>query len=238
MWSLADLMTLLLVFFVLLYANAIHRPDRAAGESEPAGTTAAPRSTADTVRLPPAAVRASAPLPAAGPSVEASSVPGARTPATVTPTAPLNRDMVDRLEGSFNNDFYVRWDRKQPVFVLSERITFNAGDAMLLADSQSVLKRLAELIAPLRHHQVIVSGHTDDLAIRTAVFPSNWELSAARAASVAKHLALHGVSPQRLVIQGKSEFHPLLPNTSAANRKANRRVEISLQNGPRTPDSP
>jgi outer membrane protein OmpA-like peptidoglycan-associated protein len=164
--------------------------------------------------------------------------PKIRPRRTEDPVEPLNREIMKSLEDSFSNDFYVRWDQKQPVFVLGERITFNVGDAMLLADSQSALKRIADLIAPLRHYRVIVSGHTDDAAIRTPIFPSNWELSAARAASVAKYLASNGVAPQQLVIQGKSEFHPLVANTSAAHRRTNRRVEIYLEKGRRTPDIP
>ena len=144
---------------------------------------------------------------------------------------PLNQAMINDLKARFSNDFYVRWDEKQPVFVLGERITFNIGDAKLLTDAQSALKRIADLIAPQHHYQIIISGHTDDIAIRTPTFPSNWELSAARAASVAKFLASTGIVPQRLIIQGKSEFHPLAANTSDENRRANRRVEISLVKG-------
>ena len=147
------------------------------------------------------------------------------------PVEPLNQAMVNDLKDSFSNDFYVRWDEKQSVFVLGERITFNIGDAILLADAQSALKRIADWIAQQRHYRIIVSGHTDDMAIRTPRFPSNWELSAARAASVAKFMASHGVAPQRLIIQGKSEFHPLVANTSDENRRASRRVEISLFKG-------
>jgi chemotaxis protein MotB len=152
------------------------------------------------------------------------------------PIEPLNQAMMNDLKESFSNDFYVRWDAKQPVFVLGERITFNNGEAMLLADAQSALKRIADLIAPQHNYQILISGHTDDIAIRTTRFPSNWELSAARAASVAKFLASTGIAPQRLVIEGKSEFHPLVANTSKANRRTNRRVEISLVKGEKTSD--
>jgi chemotaxis protein MotB len=236
LWSLADLMTLLLVFFVLLYANAIHRSDSAAGESTPTATAVASSLVLDTVVSPAPPTRESVPSPTTGLPDQVPPVLENQTPATEDPVEPLNRQSMKSLEDSFSNDFYVRWDEKQPVFVLGERITFNVGDAVLLADSQSALKRIAALIAPLRYHRVIVSGHTDNVAIRTPVFPSNWELSAARAASVAKYLASRGVAPQRLVIQGKSEFHPLVANTSATHRRTNRRVEICLQKGAQTPD--
>ena len=237
LWSMADLMTLLLVFFVLLYANAINRPETAAQESVQASTTVA--STSDihsdllqevqpTESIPTEETVASNPEPPAA-TLQLTEVED--------PVEPLNQEMMNGLKDSFSNDFYVRWDEKQPVFVLGERITFNVGDAILLADSQSALKRIAGWIAPQHQYQIIVSGHTDDVAIRTSRFPSNWELSAARAASVAKFLASHGVAPQRLVIQGKSEFHPLVANISDENRRVNRRVEISLQKGAQTAEN-
>lgn len=252
LWSMADLMTLLLVFFVLLYANAINRPDIATQESEPASTTIASSSGIHSDRLPEVTAtepqqRAHSPRLTTG-RVQSTPTGEAVTPNPEPPTGnlelpeeedpvePLSQAMINDLKESFSNDFYLRWDEKQPVFVLGERITFNIGDAKLLTDAQSALKRIVDWIAPQRHYQIIVSGHTDDIAIRTPRFPSNWELSAARAASVAKFLASHGVAPHRLVIQGKSEFHPLVANTSDENRRANRRVEISLVKGERTAD--
>ena len=229
LWSMADLMTLLLVFFVLLYANTINRPEIATQESEPASTTIA-SSGIHSDRLPEVTSTESTP---AGETVTSNPEPPAanRQLHGEDPVEPLNQAMINDLKESFSNDFYVRWDEKQPVFVLGERITFNIGDAKLLTDAQSALKRIADLIAPQHHYQIIISGHTDDIAIRTPKFPSNWELSAARAASVAKFLASTGIVPQRLIIQGKSEFHPLAANTSDENRRANRRVEISLVKG-------
>ncbi|WP_372682660.1 flagellar motor protein MotB [Desulfosarcina sp.] len=235
LWSMADLMTLLLVFFVLLYTNAINRPETPLQESDQAVTTVASSSGIHSDVLPEATSTASTPT-------DETMAPNPEPPATnrashkKDPVEPLNRAMINDLKDSFSNDFYVRWDEKRPVFVLGERITFNIGEAMLLAGSQSALKRIAHMIAPQRHYQIIVSGHTDDIAIRTQRFPSNWELSAARAASVAKFLATHGIAPQRLIIQGKSEFHPLVANTSDENRRANRRVEISLVKVEQTPD--
>jgi chemotaxis protein MotB len=237
LWSMADLMTLLLVFFVLLYANAINRPETDAHESGQASTTVASTPDIHLQLSPEAPPTESAPADetvAPGPDPPAAAL---QLTAAEDPVEPLNREMMNGLQDSFSNDFYVRWDEKQPVFVLGERITFNVGDATLLAGSQSALKRIADWIAPQLQYRIIVSGHTDDIAIRTPRFPSNWELSAARAASVAKFLASHGVAPQRLVIQGKSEFHPLVANTSDENRRVNRRVEISLLKGRQTSEN-
>ena len=231
LWSMADLMTLLLVFFVLLYANAINRPDIAAQEPEQASTTVASSSGIHSDRLPEVPPADSVPTDETVAPNPEPPTGNLELPEEEDPVEPLSQAMINDLKESFSNDFYVRWDEKQPVFVLGERITFNIGDAKLLTGSQSALKRIADWIAPQHHYQIIVSGHTDDFAIRTPRYPSNWELSAARAASVAKFLASHGVAPPRLIIQGKSEFHPLVANTSDENRRVNRRVEISLVKG-------
>lgn len=102
---------------------------------------------------------------------------------------------------------------------------------MLLPGAHNALNRVAQVILRMANCRVMVTGHTDDRPVQTRTFPSNWELSAARAASVAKALMENGISPDALVIQGKSRFNPLVANTSAENRRINRRVEISLITG-------
>ena len=74
----------------------------------------------------------------------------------------------------------------------------------------------------------MITGHTDDRPIHTMVFPSNWELSAGRAAGVAKALIDSGVPSSNLTIQGQAQFRPLVSNDNETNRRVNRRVEISL----------
>jgi len=112
--------------------------------------------------------------------------------------------------------------------VLGERITFNAGEANLLVGARDAFKRVARLITGIDGCRVVVTGHTDNRPIHTPTYPSNWELSAARAASVAKALMKNGVTAGQLVIQGQSQFKPLVSNTTEENRRTNRRVEISL----------
>ena len=73
-----------------------------------------------------------------------------------------------------------------------------------------------------------VEGHTDDRPISTAQFPSNWELSAARALSVVKLLVAQGVSPENLSGAGYGEYHPVAVNETAEGRRLNRRIEIVM----------
>jgi chemotaxis protein MotB len=81
-----------------------------------------------------------------------------------------------------------------------------------------------------------IGGHTDSLRIASAEFPSNWELSTARASRVARYLIAKGVHPGRLSVQGFADFQPREPNSTATHRRSNRRVEIRLlQNVPHQP---
>ncbi len=104
-------------------------------------------------------------------------------------------------------------------------ILFASGASDFAPAAEPVLDKLAEVLKPFPN-PIRVEGHTDDRPIRTAAFPSNWELSAARAASVVHQFTRQGMDPLRLEIVGFGEFHPRQPNTSAEGRNANRRVAI------------
>src|SRR5580698_794393 len=106
-------------------------------------------------------------------------------------------------------------------------ILFPSGSATLSPSAVDVIHKLAQSLAALPN-PVRVEGHTDSQPIETAAFPSNWELSAARAASVVHLIANSGIDPARLSVIGRSQFSPAQPNTTAAGRNANRRVLISI----------
>jgi chemotaxis protein MotB len=85
-------------------------------------------------------------------------------------------------------------------------------------------------------NRIVVTGHTDDLPIRTVQFPSNWELSAARAGSVIRHfLTKGGIEANRFLAVGMADTLPQVPNDSAVNRAKNRRVEIAFQKSVESP---
>src|SRR5882757_7683301 len=104
-------------------------------------------------------------------------------------------------------------------------ILFPSGAGGFATQAEPILDKLAEVLKPFPN-PIRVEGHTDDKPIRTAAFPSNWELSAARAASVVHQFMKAGIDPLRLEIVGFGEFHPRQPNASADGRNANRRVAI------------
>lgn len=116
------------------------------------------------------------------------------------------------------------------VIRMKSAILFGEAQAVLTSQAESVLAGLAPVLAraPSR---LRVEGHTDDLPIRSALFPSNWELSTARAISVIRYLEEHGIERERLSVAGYGEFHPLAPNDSAERRALNRRVEIVVLGG-------
>jgi chemotaxis protein MotB len=104
-------------------------------------------------------------------------------------------------------------------------ILFPSGSGAFSTSAEPVLDRLAEVLKPFPN-PIRVEGHTDDRPIHTAAFQSNWELSAARAASVVHQFTAQGIDPLRLEIVGFGQFHPRQPNTSAEGRNANRRVAV------------
>jgi chemotaxis protein MotB len=104
-------------------------------------------------------------------------------------------------------------------------ILFLSGAGTFSTTAEPVLDKLAEVLKPFPN-PIRVEGHTDDRPIHTSAFPSNWELSAARAASVVHQFTKQGIDPLRLEIVGFGEFHPRQPNDSNEGRNANRRVAV------------
>lgn len=104
-------------------------------------------------------------------------------------------------------------------------ILFPSGVARLSPSSDQVLQSLAAILAPFSN-SLRVEGFTDNVPINTNLYPSNWELSAARAASVARLFASGGVNPDRLGIVGWGEVRPIADNATADGRNSNRRVMV------------
>jgi len=107
---------------------------------------------------------------------------------------------------------------------------FESGSAAVRASQVPVIRAVADALNEIPG-QVLITGHTDDVPIRSIRFPSNWHLSKSRAESVRDILAAV-VDPARLLAEARSQNEPLVPNTSPDNRARNRRVEITLFAGP------
>jgi len=111
---------------------------------------------------------------------------------------------------------------------ISNPLLFELGRAELKPEILPVLSKLAELTKSWPS-QIRVEGHTDDLPIHTAKYPSNWWLSSARAMSVLEYFEDEGSSPLKLSAVGYAEFRPLVSNDSEESRAKNRRVEIFIE---------
>lgn len=115
---------------------------------------------------------------------------------------------------------------------LVDKVLFDSGQAELSARGAEVLSRVANVLASVEDKKIQVSGHTDDAPIINALkerYPTNWELSAARAVNVVRFLTEKGnVSPKRMVAAGHGEFEPVATNATPGGRAQNRRIEILL----------
>lgn len=108
---------------------------------------------------------------------------------------------------------------------LNSSLLFSSGDALPNNAAFDLIEKIAKILAPYEN-PVHVEGFTDNLPIRTAQYPTNWELSSARAASIVRMLAMDGVNPGRMASVGYGEFQPVADNATAEGRARNRRVVL------------
>ncbi|HHF98134.1 MAG TPA: flagellar motor protein MotB [Candidatus Aerophobetes bacterium] len=111
---------------------------------------------------------------------------------------------------------------------LSSPILFDLGKANLKRDIFPLLDEIAALLREIPN-EIVIEGHTDNLPIHTERFPSNWELSSARAISVARYFIDKGIAPLRIGVVGYADSRPLFPNDTPEHRAKNRRVEIFIK---------
>jgi len=132
-------------------------------------------------------------------------------------------------ENGLQGAVVAEYEERGVVIRFMDTVLFDLAKANLKPDSIHILDKMAQVLLKVPN-QVAVEGHTDNLPIQTTEFPSNWWLSTARANRVAEYLiSRHAVAPERVSVVGYGEFRPLQPNTSAANRAKNRRVEILIK---------
>ncbi len=111
------------------------------------------------------------------------------------------------------------------VITMSDLLLFAQGGTTLSPKGLDILEKVAFVLAKLAYH-VKIKGHTDNEPISSARFPSNWELSSARASTVVRLLVQNGVPPFYVSAEGYAQYHPVATNDTAQGRARNRRVEI------------
>lgn len=112
---------------------------------------------------------------------------------------------------------------------INSGMLFASGDAVLSAEAEHVLRAMASVLAQQGEFPITVEGHSDNTPIASARFPSNWELSAVRAASVARLLAESGIGPGQLSAIGYGDQRPLESNFTPEGRARNRRVAVLIE---------
>ena len=253
----ADLLTLLLALFVVLYAMSSVNTSkyRALAQS----ISEAFNGTRQVIRpVPSGNLPASASMQATVPS-PIPSAPLARIPppvptrAMIVPIKPQaqasqdkpgnDRQDLERIRSQVEHALQPLIDKNMVVvrrtnnwleIEIRTDILFPSGVATLSPSANQILANLGQILAPFAN-PLRVEGYTDDVPINTALYPSNWELSAARAASVARLFADHGVEPDRLGIVGWGQYHPSADNLSQDGRNRNRRVLVVVLSNPEAP---
>jgi chemotaxis protein MotB len=277
-----DLVTLLLAFFVVMYAmssvnegkyrvlsdslneafNGPHHSRQAAAIGDDPTADAMPANAAHRLIASALPAHPLAPLSgthgtiAHGQTYAATDDPrpsdaGAAEPNNVTPTAANAEDpgdasntqlgaiadQVNAAMGPLIQTGQVRVRRYQNWVAvdISTDILYGSGVARLSGAAVPVLQHLADALKPFPN-SIRVEGHTDDRPINTTAFPSNWELSAARAASVVHLFMDRGVAANRLAVMGFGPYRPTASNLAPAGRNANRRVAVVILGADSAPE--
>jgi len=110
---------------------------------------------------------------------------------------------------------------------IQETLLFDSGSAIITPRARDILEKISTLLATAPN-QIKVEGHTDNLPIHTSQFPSNWELSVIRATNVVQILQGDGVSPDRLSADGYGEYRPIASNDTEAGCAQNRRIDLVI----------
>jgi chemotaxis protein MotB len=129
-------------------------------------------------------------------------------------------------------DMKVDYDDYSVTMHFADNVFFRTGDAELLPESSTILNNLIALLADIdgMYLRVDIEGHTDNVPIHTAKYPSNWELSTDRAVNSLHYIADTGlVDMEKLSVAGYGEYHPIAENTTADGRAKNRRVDFVIR---------
>lgn len=246
----ADMITLLLVLFIILYATANQDLEKfkALSQSLSEGFGATVRTEAEAIN---------AEGTDAGTSPVADTSGGGQTPLQMYPAnqTPVEifqfaQEITEGGEGSLKSELEALVaaaeqaagaelggaeasveigynERGLVITIQPDQILFDSGTAVLKPGFKAIIDKLLPFLARLPN-RIEVHGHTDSLPIGTAQFPSNWELSASRAGSVIRYMQAQGLAGQRLAASGYADTRPIADNASREGRARNRRVEIVI----------
>lgn len=137
----------------------------------------------------------------------------------------IKKELKEEIE---QNLISIETSGLQIIMRIEEKGSFPSGNAILKPGFEAVMDKITGSIKQAKGN-IRVAGHTDDIPITTSSYRSNWELSSSRAVTVAHYiLDEKGIAPNRIAVEGYADTKPLVPNDSAENRAKNRRVEVIL----------
>ncbi|WP_322998262.1 OmpA family protein [Castellaniella sp.] len=203
----------------------------AAATSHPAPTTAAPGSAVEPTPTPPVSAR---PAPGASPASEPAAVAAAlQPPAPAEPAANAQSEGQSLAAAlpldDLGSEVEVIVNKRSVSLRINSEILFGTGQADLSAHGLAVLKRMARVLSK-GGYDITVEGHTDSVPVRNnGRYPSNWELSSARAGSVVRYFQANGIGKAHLKAVGYADTRPLADNQDADGRARNRRVELLIE---------
>ncbi|MNO29331.1 Motility protein B [compost metagenome] len=132
-----------------------------------------------------------------------------------------NNGLTDLLSTKLN--------QSQLTITISDNALFSSGQAVVKDESRQLAKSISTMLQQFPNYEVLVEGHTDNIPISNSEYPSNWDLSVARALQFMKILLLNPyLDPVKFSPIGYGEYHPIADNATAAGRAKNRRVEVSI----------
>ncbi|UTT42679.1 flagellar motor protein MotB [Exiguobacterium aurantiacum] len=218
----ADLLTLLLALFIVLFASSnvdqtkLEKMSQSFNQVFSGGTSVFQASTASNSDI-------------------------SRTDKTDTTANPRTYELakLDELKEEVNQ--YIKKNGLEDeieatinssglVLTIQDRALFSMGEATLDADARTVARSISGILEQAGNREIVVSGHTDNIPINTARFPSNWELSSARATAFMRGLLTNdALNPGQFTLASYGEYKPIATNDTEAGRSKNRRVEVLIK---------
>lgn len=220
--SYADFITLLMVLFVVLYSMSQVDVDRY-------------KMLAESLH---AAFGGGGPVSVVDPDIsEGGASGGDSAPAPVTVSGiperiPDSLDVASRMgdlltASNMASEVSIRNNIEGVLISLSEKLLFEPGTAVLKPEGPPVLDKVAQMVLPL-DNDIRVVGHTDSTPPVDPRYPTNWELSAARAVTVVNYMVAAGVAPERFTASGRADYEPIFPNDTPEHRAFNSRADIII----------
>ncbi len=233
MVTFADLVTLLLVFFILLFSISSVETEKfksvlssiqiALNQNNPVASQIIIQQVVPAKESSPSEITPIIPQPGTDVAEQAEA-----------PEPSDNDDLVNDIEAmileqQLGDFIYVYTEGEQIIIRIKGTILFPSGDVELFDDALPIFDDIYALFKKYRDYNIDIKGYTDNSPIATSRFPSNWELSAVRATTVLRFFIDQGINPKRMSATGYSDLFPISSNETAAGRAQNRRVEFVLE---------